>query len=161
MGGGGGSQHLLLGTSSISSWDAYTATAMRFPCLLYPGPPKGGGVGRLGFLAATSHYPLAVLPFRQTSFSPAEDERGYLDDSQGGGGDRVGEISSRGRHSPHDGDAAFALGAAQARHPAGALVEGSQTRTQVCRVPAHPNRLTPALLPRTVASARGKEGGSV
>ena len=62
----------------------------------------------------------------------------HLHDAQGGHGDGVAEVAAGWAHGAHDGDAALALGRAQARHPPRALVEAGQPRAQVRWVPCRP-----------------------
>ncbi len=57
-----------------------------------------------------------------------------LHDAEGSGGNRVREVPAGGRYSAHDGDAALALGGAQAHDAPSTLIEGRQPRRQVCRV---------------------------
>mmetsp|Transcript_12432 Transcript_12432/g.30395 ORF Transcript_12432/g.30395 Transcript_12432/m.30395 type:complete len:298 (+) Transcript_12432:122-1015(+) len=55
----------------------------------------------------------------------------HLHDGQRGGRDGIGKVPSGGGHGPHDGDSALAIGRAQARDAAGALVKCRETRPQV------------------------------
>jgi hypothetical protein len=112
--------------------------------------------------------PLCALP--AAALQPAAARRGallparpaprgaHLHDAQGGRGDRVGEVAAGGRHGAHDGDAALALGAAQAGDAAGALVEGGQARAQVGGVAAVRGHLGQAArdLPQRLRPARGR-----
>mmetsp|Transcript_21765 Transcript_21765/g.47810 ORF Transcript_21765/g.47810 Transcript_21765/m.47810 type:complete len:441 (-) Transcript_21765:140-1462(-) len=59
-----------------------------------------------------------------------------LHNTKGGCRDRIGEVATRGRHSPNDGDAPLASWAAQASHLTRTLVKGGETGAKICGVSA-------------------------
>lgn len=83
----------------------------------------------------------------------------HLDDTQGGGGDRVREITTRRGHGAHDGDRALPVRGAQALDLAGALVERGETGTEVggvARVGGHLGQTT-----RDLTQGLGPSGSRV
>jgi hypothetical protein len=68
-----------------------------------------------------------VLALGQLLVQPPE----HLHDTQSGGGDGIGEVTTGGRDGAHDGHRPLSVGVAQALDPAGALVEGGQPGPQV------------------------------
>eukprot|EP00755_Sulcionema_specki_P012318 Sspe_Gene.51103::Locus_28394_Transcript_1_1_Confidence_1.000_Length_2425::g.51103::m.51103 len=72
-----------------------------------------------------------VLPLGKLLVKPPEN----LHDPQSCRRDGVGEVPTRRRHSPHDGDGTLTFRRSQALHTTSTLVEGRQTSTKVRGVP--------------------------
>lgn len=66
----------------------------------------------------------ATVDYQCHPLLPTMTSKTHLDNTQGGRGDGIREVSSRRRDCPHNGDATLPLGGPQAGDPAGPLIKG-------------------------------------